>query len=734
MNEIVVDHELLLDQTNTQIFIFIDEQTYYLANKAHADFLGLDKSEFGNVSIYDIFTKDIADYYYKDNEKIFKNKEKTYTIDWFKNSKGVYKLLSITKTPKLGHYGNVEYIICSAEDITEKNQSEKQRKKSEELFREITENMVEMICLTDKDGYFVYAGPSYKSTLGYDPERLIGKSVFNFVHPDDLDRIKDEFNIFLESLTPRKSEYRCLHADGHYLWLETYGNFIYDDAGNIKKIVFTGRDITKRKELEQKLKNSYEIINNSRVVAFLWKSDKENGWPVEYVSNNVVDIFGYTVDDFNDNKLSYADIIHPDDINRVKSEVETYSDDPDRLKFQHKPYRIITKTGNIRWVDDRTTIIKNDSGEITHYQGVILDITDRKLAEDRLMENEKMLDDTFESIQDGISIIDTEFNILRTNSKMNEWYRVNTPLEGRKCYEVYHNRSKPCDKCPTYRAFKTGKTEIDILSGLPESKVEWLEVYSYPMNDRYTGEILGVVEFVRDITEKIKTERQLEKYAKELKHMNKELEHRVQKQTEEIKNAERLRVLELHHRIKNNLQVISSLLSLQSEKFNDDTVNEAFRDTQNRVISMSLVHQKIYHTKGLESINVKDYIEDLVEHLISLYNGGNILVNIDIQNAYFGIDTIIPLGMLINELVSNSLKYAYPEDKNGELNVIFYENNSGCYTLIVSDNGEGIPDDIDLDNPDSLGIQLIKSLVDQINGEFELDSNNGTKFAIYFNI
>ncbi|WP_292484278.1 histidine kinase dimerization/phosphoacceptor domain -containing protein, partial [Methanohalobium sp.] len=541
-----------------------------------------------------------------------------------------------------------------------------------------------------------------------------------------------EFNSLLETLIPRKSEYRCLHADGHYLWLETYGNFIYDDIGNIKKIVFSGRDITRRKELEQKLKNSYEIINNSRVVAYLWENDKEAGWPVEYVSNNIVDIYGYSVNDFSNDKLSYADIIHPDDIGRVKSEIEMYSENPDCFKFQHKPYRIITKNGDIRWVDDRTTIKRNDCGEITHYQGVILDITDRKIAEEKLMENKKMLDDTFESIQDGISVIDTDFYVIRANSKMNEWYQVNTPLEGRKCYKVYHNNDKPCDYCPTSRALNTGKTETNIVPGLPNSKIEWLEIYSYPMNDRYTGEILGVVEFVRDITEKVKTEKQLKKYATKLKQMNEELENRVQKQTEEIKNAERLRVLELHHRIKNNLQVISSLLNLQSEKFKDEVVNEAFKDTQNRVLSISLVHQKIYQTKGLERINVKDYIEDLVNHLLSLYSRENVLVTIDIQEFYFGIDTIIPLGMLINELVSNSLKYAYSEDKYGELNVTFYESDPGFYTLIVSDNGKGIPEDIDLDNPNSLGLQLIKSLVDQINGDFKLHGNNGTEFVINF--
>ena len=101
MSEIEVDQELLLDQTNTQIFIFIDEQTYYIANKAHADFLGLDKNKFENVNIYDVFIKDVADYCFKDNKKIFKIKEKIHTREWFKNSKGVSRLLSITKTPKL---------------------------------------------------------------------------------------------------------------------------------------------------------------------------------------------------------------------------------------------------------------------------------------------------------------------------------------------------------------------------------------------------------------------------------------------------------------------------------------------------------------------------------------------------------------------------------------------------------------------------------------------------------
>ncbi|MFP4654662.1 MAG: sensor histidine kinase [Methanohalobium sp.] len=214
--------------------------------------------------------------------------------------------------------------------------------------------------------------------------------------------------------------------------------------------------------------------------------------------------------------------------------------------------------------------------------------------------------------------------------------------------------------------------------------------------------------------------------------INRELEDRDQEQSKQIKNAERTGELEHHHRIKNNLQVISSLLNLQSEKFEDEKVNEAFRDTLNRVVSMSLIHQKLYRTKELESINLKSYIEDLVSYLTGLYREKNANINIDVQNLNFGIDTIIPLGMIINELVFNSLKYAFSGDRQSTINIELYQDDKGYYTLIVTDNGRGIPEDIDIKDSDSLGLQLVNSLIDQINGDFELDKNNGTRFIIKF--
>jgi PAS domain S-box-containing protein len=231
---------------------------------------------------------------------------------------------------------------------------------------------------------------------------------------------------------------------------------------------------------------------------------------------------------------------------------------------------------------------------------------------------------------------------------------------------------------------------------------------------------------------------------------------------ESVKKHEEARIKEIHHRIKNNLQVISSLLDLQAGTFSDlkvcDTLKiiEAFRESQNRVISMALIHEELYKSKDMTTLDFGAYLQKLTADLVNSYtvDHDNINLKLNTEQVYFGMDTAIPLGIIVNELISNSLKHAFQPGQKGEIRISLYENKNHDimhespaeavtrkseskkqfkYTLIVADNGPGIPKEIDLENTDSLGLQLIDVLVNQIEGYLELKKENGTEFKISFN-
>ncbi|WP_440953869.1 sensor histidine kinase [Methanosarcina sp. Mfa9] len=223
-----------------------------------------------------------------------------------------------------------------------------------------------------------------------------------------------------------------------------------------------------------------------------------------------------------------------------------------------------------------------------------------------------------------------------------------------------------------------------------------------------------------------------------------------------LKKIEEARMKEIHHRIKNNLQVISALLSLEAEKFNDEKILEAFRESQNRITSMALIHEELYKKDAIDKLDFAGYLHKLTAELFSSYSLGNdrIKLTLDLEQAHLGMNTAIPLGIIVNELISNALKHAFPDEKEGEVHINFhrvenYEKNhkipgnpgtkkdcrnkkGSSFLLIIGDDGQGLPERINFENTDSFGLQLVSTLVDQIGGRIEIKRGNGTEFEIQF--
>jgi len=190
---------------------------------------------------------------------------------------------------------------------------------------------------------------------------------------------------------------------------------------------------------------------------------------------------------------------------------------------------------------------------------------------------------------------------------------------------------------------------------------------------------------------------------------------------------------EVHHRVKNNMQVIISMLNLQSGCIDDEQAIEAFRKSQNRIRTMALVHEKLYQTKDLARIDFAEYIRDLTNYLLSAYGpgAGAIALKINIEDISLSMDTALPCGMILNELITNSIKHAFPGGRGGEI-FIELRSDSDNLILTVGDNGAGIPEDLDLPNAESLGLQLIDSFVEQLEGSVELNRKDGTELRITF--
>lgn len=192
---------------------------------------------------------------------------------------------------------------------------------------------------------------------------------------------------------------------------------------------------------------------------------------------------------------------------------------------------------------------------------------------------------------------------------------------------------------------------------------------------------------------------------------------------------------EIHHRVKNNLQIISSLLNLQAEKISDTGAREKYTESIGRINSMAIIHELLYRSKNLSTIEIREYLKELVSYIARTYNIKNTVtveLKFDINKESIDISKAIPCGIIINELLSNSFKYAFPSNKKGKIIIEFTRTGKRHYKLKVCDNGIGMSPKINLSDPETLGLQLIYSLVEQLDGKIKVTSKKGTIFTIVF--
>ena len=364
----------------------------------------------------------------------------------------------------------------------------------------------------------------------------------------------------------------------------------------------------------------------------------------------------------------------------------------------------------LKWVEVQFTPLYY-SGLFSGWIYIFEDISDRKIAEEQMIKSEKKYRELADMLPQTVFETDMNANLTFMNIGAFEMFGYSSEdlLNGFNILELIVEEERSLSR-NNIKEVLDGKNSGDEYTAMKRDQTRFpIMIHSNPII--HNGNPEGFRGIIIDISE---------------------LKNAEEKIIASLKEKEVL-LQEIHHRVKNNMQIISSLLSLQATHTGSEEAAEILKESKGRVKAMAMIHEKLYNSHNLHELNTGEYLKNLVPDILMSYSktSGNVTATIDVDEIYLNIETALPLGLLVNELVSNSMKHAFP-DGNGKI-IIKLERIDEEYVLTVSDNGIGLPRDVDPFNASSLGLQLVMSLSVQLEGKLEVGRTGETSYTLRFN-
>ncbi len=578
----------------------------------------------------------------------------------------------------------------------------------EAKFHQVWQCALDGMRLTDGNGIIRDVNPAFCDLVQLPREALVNKPL-SVIYRKDNDRIiQKHCERFRTRAIPEHVFNKYELHNGMVRWFEVHNTYV-EIPGEPEQVLAIFRDKTAIKEASDKLIESEERLNiavrSARIG--LWDQDFKRDTIVR--NETWAEMLGYSLKEIQKNKNAFLDLIHPEDKARVLRIVKMH--EAGKTDFFRIEHRLKCADGSWKWILNVGQIVKrDDSGKPLRAAGIHLDIDEQKKTEESLKRSEELLHSVWDQSRDGMRLSDAKGRAIMVNNAFCTMMgKVREELEGQSLGIIY----APDEQQRIVKRYKENFANKTVLSYIERPFTLWNGIEKwFGVSIAFISDNLLLSVF-RDITEQIKGQ----EFLKELVHQKEIL------------------MRELQHRVKNNLNIIGSLISLEMRQVKEPDVKDVFMNIKNRIYSMAAIYERFSMTGDLESVALNQYLKTLAESILKTFAAGleRIALKTNLEPLKLDTKRAANLGLILNELLTNALKYAYPGTQKGNIFVDLHQNGQ-LIQLCVRDTGVGLPDNFSPETLNSMGIMLIQTLVKQLKGKMTIDGSQGTQFKIEFEL
>ncbi len=601
-------------------------------------------------------------------------------------------------------------------DISEQKKAEEERIRSESRFKGLVENSSSGMAIFSSDFELKYISPALKRILGYSVKEFAEVNANTpLLHPDDNSLLFSSFEKVLKGDGPSTFVVRLKNKVGNWCWVETtLTNMLNNTA--INGVVSNFRDVTEQVHAEEKLQKALQELQTHLLNTPLGVVEYNQDLVITRWSKKCEDIFGWSSDEVLGKNISGFDFIYDEDLKKAKKTSKSLLSS--KVDGNISTNRNYTKDGRVIDCNWYNSVMKDDEGKVTSIMSLVEDITAAKKAELEVVRNEKRLSHLISNLPGIVYRCrnDENWTMHYISESCND-------LLGFTSDELVNNKLV---------SFNSIIHEDDRVRVRQEAQQALKKNKRYELNYRIvtkSGEICWVWEKGGAVQSLSEDELILEGFIQDITK-----EHNAQTALEKSDKEKSFLLSEIHHRVKNNLAVVSGLMQLQALDSKEESTKEVLLDSVGRIKSIALIHEHLYTSEDFSSIRFDENIKKLVQNIEAVMGSGKgIITTYNLEPVELDINQAVPCALLINEIVTNTYKHAFNLRESGEIQISSTQKN-GLVTLIIRDNGVGINKD-KLENKEttSLGMKLIEVVTLQLAGKLTIDGSNGTTIKIEFN-